>query len=205
MVRFFRGSPLHRGRLGIYPGAFNPVTTAHLAVARAAGDQHRLNQVVFLLPQVFPHKEYGDAPFEERLALLEAAIEKDPTLAVASSEGGLFIEIAREFRAECGEGVEIFLLCGRDAAERIVNWGYGEGPAFARQLEEFQMLVASREGEYRPPPEFSTRILAIRMPRTYSEISSSAVRAAIRAGGAWENLVPEAVARRIRERGLYAG
>jgi nicotinate-nucleotide adenylyltransferase len=202
-LQFFRGSARRSGRLGIFPGAFNPVTRAHLAVAGAARDQYALNQVVFLLPRSFPHKEYEETTLEQRAALLDAAAAGDPSLAIASSRGGLFIEIAREFREACGSGVEIYLLCGRDAAERIVDWDYGEGPSFARQLEQFQMLVASREGQYRPPPEFAGRIHDIHVPRELDEFSSSAVRKAVEQGYDWEELVPEGVARLIRERNLY--
>jgi hypothetical protein len=41
-------------------------------------------------------------------------------------------------------------MCGRDAAERIVGWDYGDGPPIQDQLNEFRLLVASREGEYSP-------------------------------------------------------
>jgi nicotinate-nucleotide adenylyltransferase len=204
-IHFFQGATLHSGRLGIFPGAFNPVTRAHLAVARAAREQHHLDQVVLLLPRNFPHKEYDGTTLAERVALLEAATGHDPVLAIASSQGGLFIEIAREFRAACGVVVAIYLLCGRDAAERIVHWDYGEGPPFAQQLEEFQMLVASREGEYTAPPEFAPHIHRIRMPPAYDEVSSSAVRKAIEQRSDWESLVPAAVAMQIREKKLYRG
>ncbi len=43
----------------------------------------------------------------------------------------------------------------------------------------------------------------IRMPSAYDEVSSSAVRNAIARGDDWENLVPPAVARQIREKKLY--
>jgi nicotinate-nucleotide adenylyltransferase len=203
LPHFFQGTALRSGRLGIFPGAFHPVTRAHLAVARAARDQHRLDQVAFLLPRNFPHKEYEGTTLEQRVALLEAATGGDPMLAIASSQGGLFLEIAREFRAACGGVVEIHLLCGRDAAERIVHWDYRDEIPFGRQLEEFQMLVASREGEYSVPAAYASRIHPILMPPAYNEVSSSAVRQAIGQGRDWEHLVPENVARRIREKKLY--
>ncbi len=42
MLRFYKGEPGEAGCVGIFPGAFNPVTRAHLAVARAAIEQHAL-------------------------------------------------------------------------------------------------------------------------------------------------------------------
>ncbi len=136
--------------------------------------------------------------------MLESALD-DRALAIATCEGRLVIEIVKAFHAVCGGGVEIFALCGRDAAERFVRWDYGELPPFSEQLREFQMLVASREGEYSVPAEYAGRIHLLEMPAGYDEDSSSAVRELIRAGGEWERLVPEGVARRIREKGPYLG
>src|SRR5581483_9449122 len=92
---------LHRAigrpsRLGVFPGSFNPVTVAHLALARAA--LRHVDEVVFVLPRVFPHKNYRGATFEQRLELLRAATADEPAFAVATSDGGLFHEIARECR-----------------------------------------------------------------------------------------------------------
>jgi nicotinic acid mononucleotide adenylyltransferase len=149
MLHFFKGSALVAGRLGIFPGAFNPPTCAHLALAEAARLQFGLDQVTFLLPRKFPHKEYGETGFDDRLDMLEAALAQLPPCGIASTEHGLFIDIARAFRSQCGQDVELYLLCGRDAAERIVAWDYGDGPSFCAQLQEFQMLVASREAVQR--------------------------------------------------------
>jgi nicotinic acid mononucleotide adenylyltransferase len=135
--------------------------------------------------------------------MIEKALAADPDLGIATSEGRLVIEIARSFRKTCGDDVEIFVVCGRDAAERFAGWDYGDLPAFARQLEEFQMLVASREGEYDVAPEYAGRVHPIKMPPGYDEHSSSAVREAMDTGRPWEHLVPENVARQIREKGLY--
>ena len=203
MLQFHKGSAVNRGRLGILPGAFNPPTNAHLALAEAALTQHRLSQVVVLLPQVFPHKQFVGASFVDRLGLLEAALGGSPSFAIASSEGGLFIEIARSFREACHPSLELFLLCGRDAALRIAEWDYADRPSFASQLEEFQLLVASRQGAYSPPEEYRGRIHPVDLPTSFDQVSASAVRQAIADGRPWEQFVPEAVAGEIAARGLY--
>ena len=74
-------------------------------------------------------------------------------LSAGVADGGLFVEIAREAREQY-PGADIYLLCGRDAAERILTWDYGD-PDFARKmLQEFKLLVAPRVGSYEPPAEF---------------------------------------------------
>ena len=203
MSRFYKGRFLSEGRLGIFPGAFNPPTLAHLAVAAAARDQYRLDQVVFLLPTEFPHKPYTGASFEDRIAMLQDAAGNEPAFAIASSGRGLFIDIAREFRAGCGSGTELFFLCGKDAAERIVNWDYGSGPSFNEQLNEYRLLVASRRGEYEVPPQYRDKILPIDLPLSWDDCSASQVREAIAQGGDWRRWVPETVAQRIEQRKLY--
>ena len=148
-MEFFRRAPGAPSRLGILPGAFNPPTLAHLALARAA--LGRLDEVVFVLPRVFPHKDFDGPGFDLRIQMLLAATANQPRFSVASTQGGLFLEIARECRALYGPRPELWFVCGSDAAERIVNWDYGQPGAFQRQLEEFGLLVASRLGGYQPP------------------------------------------------------
>ena len=203
MLRFFKGGPLGHGRVGVLPGAFNPVTNAHIALAEASIEQHRLDQIIFLLPEVFPHKAYVGASFEERLALLHAALSDKPRWAIASSDRWLFVEIAKAVQDDCGPDADIHLICGRDAAERIVNWDYGDGPDFAKQLRQFQMLVGSRGAGYHIPARYQGRIHRVELPLWLSEVSATAVRQAVIRNEAWEQLVPAAVADEIVRRKLY--
>jgi nicotinate-nucleotide adenylyltransferase len=182
--------------LGILPGAFNPVTVAHLALAHAA--LIRVDEVVFVLPRSFPHKEYGGAGLETRAALLLALAVGSTSFSVACADGGLFIDIARECRAAYGGGVELKVLCGRDAAERFVHWDYGAPEAVDRMLEEFSLLVASRRGEYAAPPKLAHAISRLELDGEFDHVSASEVRRQIAAGGAWEHLVPAAVRDRVR-------
>lgn len=203
MLRFWKSSKTPGRRLGILPAAFNPVTVAHLEMARAARRQYGLDEALFLLPLLFPHKQYTGASFEQRLGMLEAALAGEPRFSIGSTDRGLFVEIARECRPVYGPEAEFFFLCGRDAAERIVAWDYtGETP-FAEQLRQFQMLVAPRGGPYEPPSQWRDRIHALTTRPEVETVSSSAVREAIAAGQAWDHLVPPGAGEVIRRQGLY--
>ncbi len=195
-MEFFRRAEGRPRKLGVLAGAFHPPTKAHLALARAA--LAVVEEVVFVLPRRFPHKRYEGVGLEERLRLVLAATAGEPRFSVAVSEGGLFIEIARECKQAYGPEVEIWFLCGRDAAERIVNWDYGEPGAFARQLEVYGLLAAPRGGHYEPPPEYRDRIRPLPLEGGYDEVSSTAVREAIREGRPWEHLVPEPIVEDVR-------
>ena len=206
MFRSWKSSGATARRLGILPAAFNPVTNAHLSMARQALAQYNLDEILFLLPFSFPHKPFTGASFEQRLEMLHAALalDRDPRFSIGSTDQGLFIDIARACRPVYGPAAEFFFLCGRDAAERIVAWDYGPaGPSFADQLAEFQVLVAPRGGPYQAPPEFATRLHPLDLPPEFDSHSSSAVRDARVHGGPWEHLVPAEVAALIRRDALY--
>jgi nicotinate (nicotinamide) nucleotide adenylyltransferase len=189
-------------KLAILPGAFNPPTRAHMAMAEAA--LAIVDEVLFALPRAFPHKPYSGAGFDLRVELLRAALAGYSRFSLAATEGGLFVEMAREARAVYGEHTELFLLCGRDAAERIVHWDYGAGVSFQEQLEEFQLLVASRGGHYEPPPELEHRVRSITLPPEVEAISSSEIRRRIQRQEPWRRLVPESIVPLIeRQRELW--
>jgi nicotinic acid mononucleotide adenylyltransferase len=109
------------------------------------------------------------------------------------SEGGLFLEMARECRQATGAG-RILLACGRDAAERIAGWDYSGGPSIEEQMEEYELLVAPRQGFYVPPPALAEKVHALRLAGDYDEASSTEARARIAAGQPWRHLVPEEIA-----------
>jgi len=150
-----------------------------------------------VLPQSFPHdKEYTGATLTQRAGLLEAA---DGEASIATSQGGLYIEIAREFRAHFGPDTLISLLCGRDAAERILTWDYGRKGVVDELLTEFELLVAPRGGDFLAPGQWRHRIHPLEVSADMNEISSTELRRRIVEGEAWEHLVPEAIRDRVRE------
>src|SRR5215472_12049714 len=102
-MEFFQRAAGRPERLGVLPGAFNPITVAHMALARAA--LRHVDEVVFVLPRVFPHKNYSGASFAERVEMLRAAVAGDQVFSIATADGGLFAEIARECRDAYGDGV----------------------------------------------------------------------------------------------------
>ncbi len=186
-------------RLGILAGGFNPPTRAHVALADAA--LPRVDEVLFVVPRAFPHKDFHGATLEQRLEMLQRLASPEPRFSLGIAEGGLFVEIAREAREHYGEA-ELLFLCGRDAAERIVGWDYGEPSAFSAMLQEFGLLVAQRGGGYVPPFEFASRIETLDV-EGLDEISSTEVRERVALGKEWRGLVPEAIVGMVEK--VYSG
>jgi nicotinate-nucleotide adenylyltransferase len=189
-VRFLDRTPTVQSSLGVFPGAFNPVTVAHMELARAALSE--VEHALFVLPEEFPHKTYVGAPFAERLEMLAVALRDEPGMSVASCPSGLFRDIAAECRADFGTGVRLWFLCGADAAERVANWPYGGPGAFDEMMREFGLLVASRNAEFTTRRQDGS-IRRLRMAPNLEAVSSSEVRKRIALGEPWDTLVPPAI------------
>jgi nicotinate (nicotinamide) nucleotide adenylyltransferase len=195
---FHRGGP-DPARVALFPGAWNPPTRAHLDIAHAA--REFADEVVWVLPRAFPHKGFEGANFHNRRRMLKALVESagKKGFSAAVSEGGLYAEIADEARAFFGPHVEITLLCGRDAAERMATWNYATPGTFEEMLLRYRLLVAARHGEYEPARHHSSRILKLPMQATWDDVSSSEVRRRIASGEDWKKFVPPDLAGMIAQ------
>lgn len=178
------------GSVALLAGAWNPPTRAHVELARAALGWAR--RAVFVLPRAFPHKPFDGASFGQRAEWIRALASLHPLFAAAVSDGGLFLEMAREARALGAQ--RVYHVCGSDAAARILHWDYGALPPIEQQLEEYELLVAPRPLPFRPPPHLRARIHTLMAPASLAGISSTEVRRRIRSGEPWRHLVPDVIA-----------
>lgn len=182
-------------RVGVLAGSFNPPTVAHLHLLDAA--RPMVDELLCVLPRAFPHKQYHGASLGERVGMLEEA-GGGAGFSIAIAEGGLLAEIAEECRAAFEAPVRLFFLCGRDAAERIVEWDYGRRGAIDEMLESFELLVAPRGGAYRPPEHLKHRVHHLETDERFDGVSSSELRERIARGRGWEELTPEALREAVR-------
>ncbi len=192
-MRAVAGKLIEAGRLGLLPSPFNPPTTAHLALADSAQESFRLDQVAYILPDSLPHKRIERPSVTRRLEWLAALAQRRPDRVVASGPEALVIDIARAFRKRLGPRCDLFVIAGRDAAERYATWDYGRREPFPEQIREFTLLVAARDGRYRVDPEHEGRIRTFEIASSQTRASSSAVRDSIRAGRPWRHMVPRAI------------
>lgn len=195
-MEFYRRSSVRPPKLGVLAGTFNPPTVAHVELANAAAGH--VDEVLCVVPRIFPHKEYSGATLEQRIELLEFA-GLDVPHSIATTEKGLFIDIARECRAHYGPETSFYFLCGRDAAERVLTWDYERPGVVEEMLREFELLVARRAGEFRVPPEFPGRIHTLELREVHDHVSSTEVRDRIARGEPWEHLVPESIRARVKQ------
>ncbi|HYL72747.1 MAG TPA: nicotinate-nicotinamide nucleotide adenylyltransferase [Bryobacteraceae bacterium] len=195
-MRLHRRSAKNPRKLGILPGSFNPLTRAHVELAEAA--RWHVDEVLLVVPSVFPHKDYSGATLEERIAMIESAGLTVPH-SIGASERGLFLDIAQECREHYGPELRLYFLCGRDAAERILTWDYGRPGVAEEMLQDFELLVAPRGGPLQPPAHLEHRIHPLEIRGEYDNVSSSEVRERIARGERWEHLVPESIVELVKK------
>jgi nicotinate-nucleotide adenylyltransferase len=195
--------------VGVLGGTFNPPHVGHLACARAARAALGLDVVLLVTALRSPHKEVASDPGAEvRYELCRAAVAGEPGLGVSRVElerpgPSYTVDTLRAMHSERPDS-ELTLIVGGDMAADLPTW---REPA--AMLDLAQLAVAERAGSARDLIAERLALLAepdrvtyLDMPRV--DVSSSMVRERVARGESIDGLVPDAVARLIAERGLYA-
>ncbi len=189
-------------RIGLFGGSFDPVHLGHLLVAQAAKDELQLDRLFFVLAAQSPFKpERQPTMPRERLRLLRLALAGWTWCEVDEQEiqrGGISytIDTVRDYVARF-PGSELFYLVGADQAVQLGKWRAADDLA---RLAQFVVIPRpGQNGTGLPPAPFRGRVLG-GFPVS---ISSSEIRARVKAGLTLEPLVPKAVAEAIHNNGLY--
>ena len=190
-------------RIGLFGGTFDPPHLGHLALAEWAREQLRLERVLFVPAGAPPHKRARrlSSP-AARAAMTRLAVRGNPAFRLSQLEvrrrGPSFtVDTLRAVRA-AHPGVDVFLLMGEDSLEDFRTW---HEPAAIRGLA--RLAVARRPGERRRAPARGTGGGLVWLDNPGLELSSSAIRARVRAGRSVRYLVPDAVARYLARHRLY--
>lgn len=194
-------------RTGVLGGTFDPPHLAHLVLAAAAREALALDRVLFV-PAGNPWRKADRevTPAEVRLDLVRAAVEPLAWAEVST------IEVDRDgpsYAAETMEtlsadGGEWWFILGSDALADLPHWHEPQ-----RLMAAARLAVAVRppatlridEATLAALPGIEARVDAVPMPAL--DVSSTDLRARIRAGRTTELLIPDAVRARIDARGLY--
>jgi nicotinate-nucleotide adenylyltransferase len=196
-------------RLGILGGTFDPPHLGHLVCAQEAHAQLGLDRVVLMPAHLPPHKQIapGGPDAEQRLELCRLAIGGDERFAVSRLEldragKSYSVDTLRALHAHDPQD-ELTFIVGGDMAHSFPTWREPEAV-----LELATLAVAERAGAAREevlgalaPLVGAERVRFFEMPRI--DVSSSLVRERVATGGPYRYLVPDAVATRIAEDGLY--
>jgi nicotinate-nucleotide adenylyltransferase len=188
-------------KIGLYGGSFDPVHLGHLLVAQAAVEELGLDKLFFIPAAQSPFKpENQPAPASARLQLLRLALAGKSNCKIDEQEilrGGVSytVDTLRDYKKEF-PGAEFFYLIGADNAAKLNEW---REPAELAKLAEFVAVPRPGGAPAVFPPPFRGRMLK-GFP---FDVSSSQIRARVKAGWPIEHLVPPFVADAIHAARLY--
>ena len=188
-------------RIGIFGGSFDPVHHGHLLVAQAACEELALSRLFFIPAAQSPFKPgTNPAPVNQRLRLLRLALAGMTRYEIDEQEihrAGISysIDTVRDY-AKRFPTAQLFYLIGADHIPQLPKWRLAEDLA---RLAEFVVIPRPGEAAGAVQPPFRLRTL-VGFPLG---VSSSQIRARIKAGISIELLVPAAVAEAIRNDALY--
>ncbi len=188
-------------RIGLFGGSFDPVHLGHLLVAQAAREELDLTRLILIPAAQSPFKpDTQPTPALERLRLLRLALagktwcELDPQEVL---RGGVSytIDTVRDYANRFPE-VQLFCLIGADHLPQLPKWRAAEELA---RLAKFVAIPRPGQAQTPFPAPFRGRWLT-GFPLG---VSSSQIRARVKAGLPIDHLVPETVAETIRNNRLY--
>jgi nicotinate-nucleotide adenylyltransferase len=136
-----------RKRIALYGGTFDPVHVGHLAVARALLKLFALDEVLFILAHVAPHKrESKVTPAWHRYAMLALATQDEAGLRISTieldaPEKPYTVETLSRLAEEQGREARLFFVMGADSWSEITTWREWE-----RVLALTDHIVVTRPG-----------------------------------------------------------
>jgi nicotinate-nucleotide adenylyltransferase len=197
-------------RIGLFGGTFDPPHVGHVAAARAVQDALHLDRLLLVVANDPWQKSSSRhiTPAEDRFAMAQALAEEIPGAEASRLEidrGGpsYTVMTAEALLAEAAAAgrppPELFLVVGADLVPGLETW---ERVGDLRQLVTLAVVSRPPASPAALPAPPGWRVERVGGPLV--DVSSSAVRQALRRGAPIESLVPPAVVHCIRRRNLYA-
>ncbi len=156
-------------RRGVFPGSFDPLTVAHLAIADAAHHLGRLDRLDLVVSQVALAKEHRvQAPVAARLAAIDEATVDRPWLGARSTAAQLLVDIAAGYD---------LLVVGADKWLQLHDPRfYGDSvDAMRAAIERLPPLAVAVRGGVALPEDLDALVLDV--GSDHHHVSSTAVRA----------------------------
>jgi len=212
-------------QIGLFCGTFNPIHMGHLLVAECAGDQFKLDRVIFVTSARPPHRTDVFLPSQARHEMVVKAVSGNSRFEASrielDREGPSYtVDTISQFREIYGENCGLNLLIGGDNVIHLRSWHRVD-----EIFKNCRLLIAPRfsdaadgmhdvhsqltlERPLNPLSDLERQVLKgaryeiIQFP--FVEISSSTIRRRIREGRSILYMVPSAVNEIIKRKGYYA-
>jgi nicotinate-nucleotide adenylyltransferase len=194
---------VHKRRIGILGGTFDPIHLGHLVMAEQVKEKLRLDRVILIPSSKPPHKTKQKlSPAKDRIEMTRLGVEGNPKFLVSELElkrKGLSytIDTLQQLKVLYPER-EIYFLTGSDVLDEIQTWKEPE-----QIYKQAKVVIAIRPGFDRFDPENRFAKKSIIVPIAGVDVSSSRIRMKVRKGESIRYLVPTKVEKYINKKKLY--
>lgn len=197
-------------KYGFFGGSFNPVTNAHLNIAKLVQQKYNLDKVVFVpMGDNYPKLEL--AKEEYRYEMLKIAIDREDMLEVSDIELNLpnsltmlqaFEKIQKQYT-----GIKPYFIIGADNLNKLVSLD-----DFEILARNYNFIVIGRNSiniqekiSLNPILERFKAHFNILEDNPYENISATNVRNALKNGNSSDisNIIPHEVEEYIRKNNIY--
>jgi nicotinate-nucleotide adenylyltransferase len=215
-------------KIGILGGTFNPIHYGHLAAAEEVRDRLKLDRILFIPSSLPPHKLEEDIPSAvQRMEMVRLATADNPLFEPSGIEikrGGRSYSIDTvEALRQASAGVELFFIIGLDSFLDIQTWREWErllsscgfvviprpGYLFADlaklvfMKDAAQELIGLDQGALKQAVVRSGAYAIYLETIPLYDISSTDIRARVKAGASIKYLLPDTVETYIIKNKLY--
>lgn len=215
------GKHLSLEPLAIFGGTFNPVHYGHLRCAEQARLLLNLSTLYLMPAGTPPHRAAPSTTPEQRLRMLNLALEEFPLLAIDDRETrrtgpSYMVDTLKELRSEFPNR-PLLLLLGQDAANYLHTWHDWESLFTLTHLVTFPRPGAKpqyrrdleKQIEHRSCPDLESLLEketggVLHLELDLIDISATAIQSIIRLGRSPRSMLPERVLGFINENRLYS-
>jgi len=209
-----------RKRIGIFGGTFDPIHIGHLRIALEIKQQLQLDEMRLLPCYLPPHRPAPGASANQRVEMLEIALQGCTELQVDKRElqrdnPSYTYDTLCELRAELGAQTSLCLCMGMDSFATLDTWHNWD-----QLLQLAHIIVVARPGWFLPELGAVAELLHLHrynidviaeaaagaivvLEQRLLPISATDIRAQIHAGNSPQFLVPDRVWNYIRRHQLY--
>lgn len=182
------------GKTAVFPGAFNPITRAHIEIIEKV--KRRFDSVLVLFDTTNADKPFFEAPLFRRIMLADAALG---FVSIGLCNRGLFLDNEDLLRRRL-KSSEIWFVLGSDTYERLFDRKF-YGDEFAEvtnRLARLRFIAFDRGNSIIS----AGNVLKLKTESPVENISATVARISL-ANNSSSALLPPAVNRLIHRWGLY--
>lgn len=193
-------------KLCVFQGTFNPIHSAHLAMANYVINTFDYNTILFIPAYKPPHKEFDDAMSNHRFQMVKLAVSGESFFGISNIEfqnerySYTYFTIEELYKRYKIEG-KIGFIIGEDAFREITEWYETDK---LKKLVDFIVFPRGMEIDKDRLALLHYKgynFTVVKLPAI--NISSTAVREKLEQGLSVGTAVPPVVLEYIRKNGLY--